>query len=213
VLSEPRYRSAANAKPPNKVGTKLWLFDCLTCDKCIPVCPNDANFAYTLPRIEIPVVRLRARADGTFAREELPPLRLEKKHQIATYADACNECGNCDVFCPEDGGPYVLKPRFFGSEETFARFATQDGFFVRREAHRDQVLGRFEGTVFRLEIAGDEARFAGQGFEVEVLLADPEGTQRGRIDAEAVVDLTYLRIMDWLRRGVLDGPGVNFVNA
>ena len=32
-------------------------------------------------------------------------LRVVKAHQLANYADACNECGNCDVFCPEDGGP------------------------------------------------------------------------------------------------------------
>jgi putative selenate reductase len=213
VLADPRYRSAANAKPPTKVGTKLWLFECLTCDKCIPVCPNDANFAYTLPRVDIPVVKLRPRVEGGFAREEGEPLRLQKKHQIATYADACNECGNCDVFCPEDGGPYVLKPRFFGSEETFARFAAQDGFFVARDGARDRVLGRFEGKAFRVEIAGDDARFAGDGFDVELTLGDPEATLRGRVDAGAVIDLTYLRIMDWLRRGVLDGPGVNFVNA
>ena len=29
------------------------------------------------------------------------------------WADACNDCGNCDVFCPEDGGPYIEKPRLF----------------------------------------------------------------------------------------------------
>ncbi|GIS37006.1 MAG: hypothetical protein Ct9H90mP9_0360 [Pseudomonadota bacterium] len=49
---------------------------------------------------------------------------LEKKHQIANFADFCNECGNCDIFCPEDGGPYVLKPRFFGSRESFREFRT-----------------------------------------------------------------------------------------
>jgi putative selenate reductase len=213
ILADPRYAAAANAKPPTKVGTKLWLFECLTCDKCIPVCPNDANFAYTLPKIEIPVVKLRPAGGGGLAREEGPPLRLEKKHQIATYADFCNECGNCDVFCPEDGGPYVLKPRFFGSEETFDRFSTHDGFFVQRGEGVDTVLGRFEGRAFRVEIRGEEARFAGPGFDVRLSPSDPEATLEGTIDPEAVIDLTYLRIMDWLRRGVLDGPGVNYVNT
>jgi putative selenate reductase len=195
------------------VGTKLWLFECLTCDKCIPVCPNDANFAYTLPRIEIPVVKLRALPEGGFAREEAPPLRLEKKHQIATFADLCNECGNCDVFCPEDGGPYILKPRFFGSEETFARFPGHDGFWVARRGGADTVLGRFEGRVFRAEIAGGAARFSGPGFDVRLTTADPEGTVEGSVEPGAEIDLTYLRIMDWLRRGVLDGPGVSYVNT
>jgi putative selenate reductase len=213
IAGDPRYAAAANEKPPTKVGTRLWLFDCLTCDKCIPVCPNDANFAYTLPRIEIPVVKLRPGAAGGFDRTEGAPLRLEKKHQIATFADLCNECGNCDVFCPEDGGPYILKPRFFGSEESFARFPTHDGFFVRRGEAGDTILGRFEGRVYRAEIDGDAARFAGPGFDVRLSTGDPEGTIAGPVDAGAEIDLTYLRIMDWLRRGVLDGPGVSYVNT
>ena len=213
VLAAPRYRREANSKMPPKIGSKLWLFDCITCDKCIPVCPNDANFSYALPKIDIPVVKLTKRPDGSFDRFEAPPLHLEKKHQIATYADFCNECGNCDVFCPEDGGPYVLKPRFFGSAESFHRFPEHDGFHVARDGGVDTVLGRFDKRVYTVEIRGDRARFAGEGFSLECALADPEATLEGAADGGAVVDLTYLRIMDWLRRGVLDGPDVNYVNA
>ncbi len=60
-------------------------------------------------------------------------------HQIASWADACNDCGNCDVFCPEDGGPYVEKPRLFSSLSSFVADAPRPGFFVRREA--DGSLG------------------------------------------------------------------------
>jgi len=35
--------------------------------------------------------------------------------QIACYADFCNECGNCDTFCPEYGGPYIKKPTLFAA--------------------------------------------------------------------------------------------------
>jgi putative selenate reductase len=213
VLQDKRYAAAANSKAPRKVGSKLWLFDCLTCDKCVPVCPNDANFTYVLPRLEIPVVRLRPRAGGGFDREESAPLVLEKKHQIATYADLCNECGNCDVFCPEDGGPYVLKPRFFGSEESFLRFATHDGVHVARRAEGDLVLGRFGGRALRLEKRGAEVIFSGEGFEVRCTLDRPEETLQGRADAGAVIDLTWLRVMEHLRGAVLDGPGVSWVNT
>ena len=57
-----------------------------------------------------------------------------KAHQLANYADACNECGNCDVFCPEDGGPQLEKPRFFGSLETYRRDAGDNGFYIDWEA-------------------------------------------------------------------------------
>ena len=207
VLADPRYTAAQNGKAPNKVGTKLWLFDCLTCDKCVPVCPNDANFTLDLPKQTIPIVRLRA-TDGGFAREEDAPMVLGKKHQLANFADFCNECGNCDIFCPEDGGPYVLKPRFFGSEESFRRFATHDGFFVARAGAVDTVLGRFGGKALRLEVEGARARYSGDGFDVRLDLGQMEETLEGRVDAGAVVDLGQLRIMDVLRRAILDGPGV-----
>jgi putative selenate reductase len=213
VLQDKRYGAAAHAKAPRKVGSKLWLFDCLTCDKCVPVCPNDANFTYVLPKLEIPVLRLRPRAGGGFDREELPPLVLEKKHQLATYADLCNECGNCDIFCPEDGGPYAVKPRFFGSEESFRRFATHDGVYVARRPEGDLVLGRFGGRALRLEKTGAEALYAGEGFELRCTLDRPEETLQGRADPGAVIDLTWLRVMEHLRGAVLDGPGVSWVNT
>ena len=218
LLADPRYASPANQKTPPKVGTKLWLFDCLTCDKCIPVCPNDANFTYPLPKIDIPVVKLHPLAQGGFRREEGAPLKLEKRHQVATFADLCNECGNCDVFCPEDGGPYVLKPRFFGSEEAFTDAASrtgaaQDGVFVSRRGAGDFVLGRFKGESFRLEWIGDRVAFSVPGFDVSFAPESPEETLQGQVDATTAVDLTYFRILDWLRRGVLDEAGVNYVNT
>ena len=99
-----RYALVKNSKPPTKVGSMLELFDCLTCDKCIPVCPNDANFMLSIPPEQVPVKTLTFQ-DGSWSVEESGKLVLEKKHQIANFADFCNECGNCDIFCPEDGGP------------------------------------------------------------------------------------------------------------
>jgi hypothetical protein len=52
--------------------------------------------------------------------------------QIANYADYCNECGNCDTFCPEYGGPFIEKPTFFGSLEQWRKHADHDGFCVQR---------------------------------------------------------------------------------
>ncbi len=49
VTSAERYTAAKTGKPPRKIGSHLKLFDCINCDKCIPVCPNDANFVYETP--------------------------------------------------------------------------------------------------------------------------------------------------------------------
>ena len=204
LLSNARYAAASNAKSPKKVGTTLVLFDCLTCDKCIPVCPNHANFVYTLPEATLPVVKLRRAADGTFTRHEAPPLEIAKKHQIANFADFCNDCGNCDVFCPEDGGPYVLKPRFFGSREGWAAAKTLDGFHVVSDA----IHGRFGGRELTLSATptAGQSRYTGPDFDLVLDDATPEAPLSGHVAPGAEVDLTYFHILRWLRTAVLAAP-------
>jgi len=210
ATNDPRYGAAANATPPKKVGSKLELFDCLTCDKCVPVCPNDANFTLTLPPREIPVVTLHPDDDG-FRAERSRVMILSKKHQIANFADFCNECGNCDVFCPEDGGPYVLKPRFFGSLDAWRRFNTYDGFYLEREGDTQRVLGRIDGVEYELTVNAGQSEFAGPGFRITCDRANPANTAEG--EAEGPIDLTHFYLLDLMREAVFDAEDVNYANA
>src|SRR5450755_1904098 len=127
MLADPRYSAARNATPPKKLGTRLTLFDCMTCDKCIPVCPNDANFVLAIPKARVTMERLVRNGAG-WATEPTGTIVLDKPWQIGVFADACNECGNCDIFCPEDGAPYLSKPLFFGSIAAWADAPERDGF-------------------------------------------------------------------------------------
>ncbi|HAZ08879.1 MAG TPA: glutamate synthase [Elusimicrobia bacterium] len=207
---DPRYAAARHSGLPKKVGSRLVLFDCLTCDKCVPVCPNGANFAYALPRGEVPIVKLRREGNSWTSRTE-GSLRFDKKHQLANFADFCNECGNCDVFCPEDGGPYVVKPRFFGTRGSWERDQDRDGFALEREEGAETVHGRFSGREYGLVVSGDEVDYTGPGFLVRYRPADPAGTARGR--AEGEVDLTYALIMDLLRKALFAPDAINYVNS
>ena len=130
TTANPRYRWERNKGVPRKIGSKLWLYDCINCDKCVPVCPNDANFVYEAPAAATAYDNFELVAEGGVKRVAGGVLQLAKAHQLANYADACNDCGNCDVFCPEDGGPYVEKPRFFGSLETYRKYAGGNGFYI-----------------------------------------------------------------------------------
>jgi len=211
IQNDPRYTRAATQKPPKKVGSLLVLFDCLTCDKCLPVCPNDANFTYALPKMEIPIRKATVLPGGGFTIRHEGVLTVEEKHQIANYADFCNECGNCDVFCPEDGGPYVLKPRFFGSAAEFARHQNRDGFFVERSPAGFRVLARFEGRDFETRVEAGVAEYRGAGFSVSCAADDASSSLTGEATGE--VDLTYLALMTLLGKSVLEQSGVNYVNA
>ena len=205
-----RYALVKNSKPPTKVGSMLELFDCLTCDKCIPVCPNDANFMLSIPPEQVPVKTLTFQ-DGSWSVEESGKLVLEKKHQIANFADFCNECGNCDIFCPEDGGPYVLKPRFFGSRESFREFSNHDGFFIERNNGGDTVLARFSQDEYESTLINGEVQFSGPGFNIRFSADDPEKTVSG--EAETSVDLTRYEIMEKIRWGILESGHVNYASV
>ena len=138
-------------------------------------------------------------------------LTLKKRHQLATFADFCNECGNCDVFCPEDGAPYVLKPRFFGRRADYERFSDHDGFCIEVVDGVERVLGRFPEGEFVAELTGGHARFAGKDFALRFDADNLEGTLEG--EASGQVDLTFFYIMDLLRRSLLHSAEQNYVAA
>jgi len=137
-------------------------------------------------------------------------ITIREDHQIANFADFCNDCGNCDVFCPEDGGPYVLKPRFFGSLERW-RASSLDGFHVGRGAPGEMIAGRFDGHEYELVAADGRLSYSGPGFSVSYDERDPFGTVEGECSGE--IDLTYAQIMNALRKAVLDPSAVNYVSC
>ena len=209
VTQDPRYSRQQNSESPRKIGRHLQLFDCITCDLCVPVCPNDANFTFDLGREEIPIVKLERRAEDWNWRRE-GSLNLRERHQIGNFADFCNDCGNCDVFCPEDGGPYVMKPRFFRRADDWREQPPLDGFHLERLGEREIVRGRFEGREYRLEAEAGELTYSGEGFEIRFGEDDPQERVTGH--GPEVVDLTFGLIMNRLRRALLDPERVNYLN-
>ena len=201
---------SATATSQRKIGRHLKLFDCLTCDICVPVCPNDANFTFSLEEAEIPITKLRRSKAGWEWRRE-GTLQFEERHQIGNLADFCNDCGNCDVFCPEDGGPYVMKPRFFRREADWLAASELDGFQLERRGAIEVVRGRFNGKEFVLETEKERMFFSGDDFRLELSRADPAGSVVG--DGPEEVDLTYCFIMDALRRAMFDTTHVNYINS
>ena len=137
---------------PRKIGSKLWLYDCISCDKCVPVCPNDANFVYESDAADVAYSNYELLATGEARPVPGGTFKVARAHQLANYADACNDCGNCDVFCPEDGGPQIEKPRFFGSLESYQKFAGRNGFFLAFSDGGSTIHGTIAGKSYRLDV-------------------------------------------------------------
>ena len=158
---DPRYAFEQNKSTPRKVGSKLSLFDCLQCEKCVPGCPNDANFILSAPAAEIAYKNYDLLPGAIPVAVEGGVFRVAKSEQIANFADACNECGNCEILCPEIGGPQIAKPRFFGSLETYHTYAGQNGFFLDTAAKHPTIHGSISGKSYILAIdaAADRSLF------------------------------------------------------
>jgi putative selenate reductase len=216
ALEDERYRAPRNRKPPRKVGSHLVFWDCLNCDKCIPVCPNDANFQIEIEPLsrEAPVIEV----DRTGWRQvAIRRYAVKKRFQIATFADACNLCGNCDVFCPEDGGPYLEKPRFFGSLDAWQRAGDISGFVLTLEPVGVLLRGRFCADSCSLAMSpGNPIASFRQGPAVVKIDWETHAPVSSAIDDGATlarVDLSYYLSMRLLLGALLRPERINFVNA
>jgi len=213
--ADPRYAAERNRGVPRKIDSQLYLYDCINCDKCVPVCPNDANFVYETRPVTVAYNNYRLVAGELL---ELPGdvLRIDKAHQIANYADFCNECGHCSVHCPEDGGPQREKPRFFGSLETY-RQARKQGFFVEYGAGTRAIYGTMDGWSYRMAVDHDLA-VLDDGI-VEVQLDYRSGrvlawrfTDDQPVDGHTVRISAFLELK-YLLEAVSDPKHVNYVNV
>jgi len=217
ATADPRYRAPQNRAVPRRIGSRLWLFDCISCDKCVPVCPNDANFVY-----ETGVLR-REYDSYRYEKGAVRPVpaglfEVKKQHQIANFQDFCNECGNCDTFCPEDGGPYVEKPRFFGSLEAWKAWPARDGFFAARADSIDAIWARIRGVEYHLEVDRtlDRGLFTDGTLQLEVRHSERRVVSASARDGAAEgreLDFAAYLNMALAVDGVLDTRRANPVNA
>jgi ferredoxin len=137
------------------------------CLKCVQVCPNRANTAV----------------------EARPGDGLRDRYQVVHLDEWCNDCGNCETFCPYEAQPYREKLTVFASEGRLAA-SPAPGFFLAA----DEVLvrARFEGPVARIERARLDGGRAGGGSSGDGGSGDGNG---GRGDAERPVFMLIRRIL------------------
>jgi putative selenate reductase len=101
------YTRAGTARLPRRVDHDLERWGCVACNLCVTVCPNDAFFRLPTPA----------------------GMEITGGHQYLLFAELCNECGNCLVFCPERGDPATVKPALFLDPDRFAR-GDRPGFLL-----------------------------------------------------------------------------------
>jgi putative selenate reductase len=134
AAADPRHQASQVMRPPRKVGSALERLDCLSCDLCLPACPNLALFSWETP----------------------PGGGLRERRQIGVLADACNACSNCETWCPEEGAPWRVKERWHQDRASLEAASLElEGWCWEAGA----LVGRVDGGWVRLAAADDETQW------------------------------------------------------
>jgi putative selenate reductase len=212
IQADTRYYAAQNRAVPKKINSHLTTFDCITCDKCIPVCPNDANFAYPVAAVDLMYRDVEVQPDGSVVEIGEPkPFRVEKTEQIANFADYCNHCGNCDTFCPEYDGPYLMKPSFFGSREAFEAGVPHDGFFLSGMSGSLKLEARIAGMPLSIAETVDGYLFSDG--TVTLTINSSGSVESTHPKSPHVVDMGRYHALVTLLRGISAAGRIHAVNT
>jgi putative selenate reductase len=119
------------------------------CNICIGVCPNFSNVSFEAEAIELPVWEVTLNGEE-YKIEKIDDFIIKQGNQISNIGDFCNECGNCDTFCPTSGAPYKTKPHFYLTEESFN--SEETGYYLNNDSLKFKSNGDIELLSFKDDI-------------------------------------------------------------
>ena len=141
------------------------------CDKCVEVCPNRANYTYSISPMVLRLPKISCR-EGTLRADGEEIFSLGQNRQIVHIGDFCNECGNCATFCVHEGKPYWDKPRLFLREKDFV-LEEDNAFYVERSAKGWSIRRREGGKETRVSVgSGGEVQFENEFLRIRFSAAD-----------------------------------------
>jgi putative selenate reductase len=115
------------------------------CNICIGVCPNFSNVSFDIEPTELPVWEATLNGDD-YKVEKIDTFIIKQRNQIFNIGDFCNECGNCDTFCPTNGAPYKTKPHFYLTEDSF--YCEETGYYLSDNFLKFKTNGRIESLTY-----------------------------------------------------------------
>ena len=130
---------------------------CLDCDRmcslCVSVCPNLAFMTYETERLDarLPTLTVKGAALEPGAERRFT---VSQSLQVAVLTDFCNECGNCNTFCPTAGTPYRDKPRLYRNAAAFEA-EKNNAYAIERRGERWAMRAKMDGDTHEIEL--DEA--------------------------------------------------------
>jgi len=178
---------------------------CLRCDRfcslCTSVCPNQAFVTYETEPFHADLASWTVQG-GQVVADKPVAFGVGQASQTAVLTDFCNECGNCETFCPTAGAPYKDKPRLYVCTSEFEDQA-DNAFRITGAGAVRSIAGRFGGATHRLEPKDAGYVYRAPGLEVELDAAlQPTGAPQVSAPDGARLDLVPAATMAVLLRGI-----------
>ncbi len=138
------------------------------CNICVSVCPNFANISFTASPAVIPIYIISKNSEKLIIKSE-SNFSISQSNQILTIGNFCNECGNCNTFCPTNGAPYKTKRIIYLTEESFEK--ENIGYYYSNEILKYKTNGKIEilsieDNCFAYESDVIRAKFASKDFSI-----------------------------------------------
>jgi putative selenate reductase len=146
------------SKPLNRSAVREEASRCLYCDEicniCTTVCPNFANYSYEITPFRYNLKKAVNTGDGTVQIHNDRIFEIRQKYQILNIANFCNECGNCNTFCPTMSAPFREKPRVYLTASAFKE--AKEGYYLTRIDKRKKLFFRRDESIETLTDQHDE---------------------------------------------------------
>lgn len=113
------------------------------CNICVGVCPNFANVSFESNKTIIPIYSVSK--NDSIQKVVTDYLNIEQTYQIFNIGDFCNECGNCNTFCPTNSAPYLTKPKFYLTRESFDE--EDNCYFLSKDSIEYKSNGEIEKVI------------------------------------------------------------------
>jgi len=137
---------------------------CLLCDDvcniCVGVCPNFANVTFESTSEQIPIYKIEKLNKEVVAIID-DYFTVKQEPQIFNIGDFCNECGNCNTFCPTSDAPYLTKPKFYLTEESFN---SEDNCYYLND---NVLLYKNNSQLHKVIVQNDSYKYESDAIEVE----------------------------------------------
>jgi putative selenate reductase len=127
------------------------------CNKCVETCPNRANIGVRFSPVPMSAPLLKPNPlspdDHRGGSVTGQNMGVEQTIQILHLDDFCNDCGNCETFCPHRGKPYRDKPTLFSGKKSFLQ-SENSGFYLalKRDGHQYHFVCRVDEQLFDMEM-------------------------------------------------------------